>query len=69
MSHSPTPHRSWRGTAFRAPRRPAAPGYVASRRGPRRRLPRGIGLTLALFVSLGLWALLGFAFSRLLDLL
>jgi hypothetical protein len=51
----------------RTSRRHALPGYAARR--ARRRLPRGIGLTLALFVSLGLWALLAYAATRLFDLL
>lgn len=36
-------------------------------RGWGRRLPRGIGLTIAVLVSLGLWALLGYAVTRLLG--
>jgi len=68
MSHSPTPHRSWRWT----PPRASASGRHGFRRAARsapRRLPRGIGLTLALIVSLGLWALLAYAVTRLFGLL
>lgn len=68
MSHSPTPPRPWRWTPSRA----ASLSRQVPRRATRsahRRLPRGIGLMLALIVSLGLWALLAYAVTWLLGLL
>jgi hypothetical protein len=67
MSHSPTPPGPWRWTPFRA----ASLDRHIPRRASRapRRLPRGIGLTLALIVSLGMWAALAYAVTWLFGLL
>jgi hypothetical protein len=62
------PHRPWRWTPSRSVARPRPLHRRAVSRGSRR-LPRGIGLTLALIVSLGLWALLAYAATRLFALL
>jgi hypothetical protein len=61
-------HRPWRVTAPRATVAARHASRQVARRA-RRRLPRGIGLTLALAVSLGLWALLAYAVTWLIGLL